>query len=176
MAEFEEPLDVIDAKSLVDKINKIDEIEKRQSENVYKLNKVVVEVNDIQKHLKDNQLDGRLTKVEKRQEFVLENIQEINKDIRMLDEKCDKQRSACMGSVAPLTLVSGLKEDIHRMVLRFEAAIDAMSNNFRITMKEASDTHGRWSRWSLTMSLVATLIAAVALIAVMLPKIPLPIK
>jgi len=144
-------------KMLLEKIGKIDKLEERQNYHAK-------EIKEIKSVLQSNELDGRITKVEKRQEFVLEQIKDIHNDIRAIDEKCDKQRSGCMAAVAPLPLVVGLKEDISRMVLRFETSLDTTQTNFRNIMKEANDTNSKWTRWAFILSMLACIVSSVSVL------------
>ena len=146
-----------ESSALLNKLGKIDKIEERQVQHAK-------EIKEIKTALSNNEMDGRLTKVEKRQEFVLEQIKEIHNDIRAIDEKCDKQRSGCMAVVAPLPLVIGLKEDIQRMVLRFEKSLDTTQTNFRDIMKEANDTNGKWTRWAFILSMLACIVSSVSVL------------
>jgi predicted nucleic acid-binding Zn-ribbon protein len=143
----------IETEALLNKLGKIDRIEERQAHHAK-------EIKDIKEVLHSNEMDGRLTKVEKKQEFVLEQIKDIHKDIRAIDEKCDKQRSGCMASVAPISLVADLKNDLKRMEERIQLAYDTT----RKETKDALDTSGRWTRWAFTLSMLACMISTVSVL------------
>ena len=146
-----------EATTLLNKLGKIDKIEERQVQHAK-------EIKEIKTALSNNEMDGRLTKAEKRQEFVFEQLKDIHKDMSAIEEKCDKQRSGCMAAVAPLPLVIGLKEDIQRMVLRFETSLDTTQTNFRVIMKEANDTNSRWTRWAFVMAMLACIVSSVSVL------------
>ena len=141
----------IEATALLNKLGKIDKLEERQAH----LDK---EVNDLKKVLTSNELDGRITKVEKRQEFVLDELKEIHKDIRAIDENCNKQRTTCMAAVAPISLVSDLKNDLKRMEERLQQAYV----NGRTENKEANNSSDRWTRWAFLLSMIACVISSVS--------------
>ena len=149
---------------LLNKLGKIDKIEERQAYHAK-------EIKEIKSVLQSNELDGRLVKVEKKQEFVLEQIKEIHNDIRAIDEKCDKQRSGCMASVAPLSLVSSLKDDLKRMEERLQESYNATKTEARTTLTEvknearaALETSARWTRWAFILSMLACIVSSVSVL------------
>ena len=136
---------------LLEKINRIDKLEERQAYHAK-------EISELKKVLTSNEMDGRLTKVEKRQEFVLDKIKDIDKDIHAIDEKCDKQRTTCMGAVAPISLVADLKNDLKRMEERIQIAYDTTRKETR----EALDVSGKWTRWAFIISMLACIVSSVS--------------
>jgi hypothetical protein len=161
-----------EATTLLNKLGKIDKLEERQNYHAK-------EIKEIKLVLSNTEMDGRLTKVEKRQEFVFEQLKDVHKDIQIIEEKCDKQRSSCMGSVAPLTLVSSLKEDIQRMILRFESSLSTIEASFRTVMKETNDRHAKaseesakWNRWSFITAMLAFIMSGFALVINVISHLP----
>ena len=145
---------------LFDKITKIDNIE-------VKLKQHGGEIAEIKKILNDNELDrkvvaldGRLTKVEKKQEFILDEVKELHTDIRNVNSNCDKQRTQCMGAVAPISLVADLKNDLKRMEERIQIAYDTT----RRETKEALDVSGKWTRWAFVLSMLACIVSSVSVL------------
>jgi hypothetical protein len=162
----------METEALLNKLGKIDKIEERQSRHAQA-------IKEIQVKLQSNELDGRLVKAEKQQEFILDEIKEINKDIRAIDEKCDKQRAGCMANVAPISLVSGLKEDFQRMILRFESSLSTIEASFRTVMKETNDRHSKtseesakWNRWSFITAMLAFIMSGFALAINVISHLP----
>jgi hypothetical protein len=148
---------------LLQKIEKIDKIEERQKYHAK-------EIQSLKDVLHSNELDGRLTKVEKRQEFILDKLKDIDKDIRAIDEKCDKQRTTCMGAVAPISLVADLKNDLKRMEERIQIAYDTTRKETR----EALDVSGKWTRWAFVLSMIACVVSSVSVLVCVNVLIHLP--
>jgi chromosome segregation ATPase len=151
------PENEIETASLINKLGKIDKLEERQVQHAK-------EIKEIKDAIHSNELDGRIIKVEKRQELVFDKLKDVDNDIRKIEEKCDKQRSGCMAAVAPLPLVVGLKEDIQRMVVRFETALDTTQTNFRVIMREANDTNSKWTRWAFVLSMLSCIVSSISVL------------
>jgi uncharacterized protein (UPF0335 family) len=148
---------------LLQKIEKIDKLEERQAH----LDK---EVNELKKVLSSNELDGRITKVEKRQELVFEELKTIHKDIRDIDETCNKQRTQCLAAVAPLSLVADLKNDLKRM----EERLQATYSQSRIENKDDNNSSAKWTRWAFVLSMLACVVSSVSVLVCVNVLIHLP--
>lgn len=138
-------------KLLMDRIYKIDKLEERQAHHEK-------EIEEIKKMLSSNEMDARLSKVEKQNEFILEEVKDYRKDFRDMREECNKQRTQCMASVAPLSFVADLKQDLKRM----EERLQATYNQSRTESRDASDTGAKWTRWAFTLSLLACIVSSVS--------------
>ena len=158
MAELDED---VGPKILMDKISKIDKIEERQARHT-------LEIKEIKSVLANTEMDGRLTKVEKRQEVVMEEIKsiklndlkEIRNDIRKVEDTCDKQRTTCLASVAPITFIADMKQDLKRIEERLQQAHVDTRNETKLAYNE----NNKWTRWAFILSMLACIISSVSCI------------
>jgi predicted nucleic acid-binding Zn-ribbon protein len=153
----------IETASLLNKIGKIDKLEERQARHAQ-------EIKEIKDAIHSNELDGRITKVEKRQEFVFDQLKDIHKDVQMIEEKCDKQRTTCMAAVAPISLVADLKNDLKRM----EERLQATYSQSRIENKDDNNSSAKWTRWAFVLSMLACVVSSVSVLVCVNVLIHLP--